>query len=95
MLYPFLAVNLIYFISWYWLERRAVNLNAWISLIFFSTEQEMIGNSILFIIAGQDSTASSLAFLVYELVLSPEIQDRVVAEIAEVLPNKVCNITRD
>ena len=55
-------------------------------------EQEMIGNSILFIAAGNDTSATSMTFLVYELALAPEILDRLVAEIAEVLPDKVRNM---
>ena len=58
-------------------------------------EQEMQGNSILFIVAGHHTTATSLAFLLYDLALAPEIQDRVVVEIAEVLPNKVWNVMRN
>ena len=42
--------------------------------------------------AGHDTTASVLSFLAYDLALAPEIQDRVVAEIAEVLPDKVRNV---
>ena len=52
----------------------------------------MIGNSILFIVAGNDTSATSMSFLIYELALAPEIQDRVVAEIAEVLPDKVRSV---
>ena len=57
--------------------------------MFLFTEQEMIGNIILFIVAGNDTSATSMSFLVHELALAPGIQDRVVAEIAEVLPDKV------
>ena len=58
-------------------------------------EQEMQGNSMFFIVAGHDTTATALSFLVYDLALAPEIQDRVVAEIAEVLPNKVWNVIQN
>ena len=66
-------------------------MTKWSTVGFFIT-QEMQGNSILFVIAGHDTTATALSFLVYELALAPEIQDRVVAEIAEVLPDKVRNM---
>ena len=49
----------------------------------------MQGNFVLFIFAGHDTTATALSFLAYELALAPEIQDRVVVEIAEVLPDMV------
>ena len=49
----------------------------------------MQGNFVLFIFAGHDTTATALSFLAYELALAPEVQDRVVAEIAEVIPEEV------
>ena len=49
----------------------------------------MQGNFVLFIFAGHDTTATALSFLAYELAMSPDIQDRVVAEIAEVFPEEV------
>ena len=63
-------------------------------MVYLFMEQEMQGNSLLFIIAGHDTTATTLSFLVYELALASEIQERVVAEITEVLPNKVWNSAR-
>ena len=49
----------------------------------------MQGNFVLFIFAGHDTTATALSFIAYELALAPEVQDRVVAEIAEVIPEEV------
>ena len=38
-------------------------------------------NSMLFMLAGYDTTATSLEWIVYELVLHPEVQDKVFEEI--------------
>ena len=38
-------------------------------------------NSMLFMLAGYDTTATSLEWIVYELVLHPEVQDRLFEEI--------------
>lgn len=48
------------------------------------TEAEILGNGVLFFIAGYDTTASTLQYLLYMLALHPEIQQRVYEEMTEV-----------
>uniref|UniRef100_A0A914WXD4 Uncharacterized protein n=1 Tax=Plectus sambesii TaxID=2011161 RepID=A0A914WXD4_9BILA len=49
------------------------------------TELEMMSQSFLFLIAGYETTATTLHFALYLLALHPEIQDRVVDEINTVV----------
>lgn len=45
------------------------------------TDEEVLINSITFMIAGYDTTATSLCWLMYDLALNPDVQDRLIAEI--------------
>jgi len=45
------------------------------------TEKEVVDNCVLFVFAGSDSMASSLAFTIYLLALHPEVQQKVAEEI--------------
>ena len=44
----------------------------------------VVAASIIFLIAGYDTTATTLAFVLYELAKNPDIQERLRAEIEEV-----------
>ena len=48
------------------------------------SEEEIMGNAMIFFVAGYDTTASTLQFLVYELAVNPEIQERLIQEIDDV-----------
>ncbi|CAG2102111.1 unnamed protein product [Medioppia subpectinata] len=47
------------------------------------TTDEAIAQTIVFFIAGYETTATALAYCTYELALNPDIQDRLVAETRE------------
>ena len=47
------------------------------------TDEEIVSNSILFLLAGFETTANALSFVSYLLALHPEIQERLQAEIDE------------
>lgn len=49
------------------------------------TVEEITGNSILFLLAGFDTTASTMTFMTYNLATNPECQDRLIEEIDSVL----------
>ena len=52
------------------------------------TNEEIVGHSIVFLQAGNDTTANTLAFTSYLLALHPEIQERLQAEIDEYFESK-------
>lgn len=47
------------------------------------TDDELIINAIIFVLAGYDTTSTVLSWLVYDLVLNPDIQEKMVKEIEE------------
>jgi cytochrome P450 len=53
------------------------------------TNAEIIAQAIIFLIAGFETTAINLGFIAYELALNPECQDKLCAEIDEVLDKHV------
>ncbi|XP_048759592.2 cytochrome P450 3A9-like [Ostrea edulis] len=53
------------------------------------TEDEVTGNAILFLLAGFDTTASTMTFMSYCLATNPEIQEKLIDEIDSVLGNEL------
>jgi len=47
------------------------------------SDDEVIINSIIFLLAAYDTTATTLAWMVYELVLNPDVQQKLVDTINE------------
>ena len=47
------------------------------------TDEEIVTNSIVFLLAGYETTTNTLAYTSYLLALHPEIQERLQAEIDE------------
>ena len=47
------------------------------------TDEEIVTNSIVFLLAGYETTTNTLAFTSYLLAVHPEIQERLQAEINE------------
>ena len=45
------------------------------------TDNEIVGNALTFILAGYDTTASTLSYTSYLLALNPQIQERLQQEI--------------
>ena len=53
------------------------------------TDTDILINSIIFMTAGFDTTATTLGWLTYDLALNPDVQDKLIDEIdAEI--GKVC-----
>ncbi|XP_036597164.1 cytochrome P450 3A8-like [Trichosurus vulpecula] len=52
------------------------------------SDEEIVAQSIIFILAGYETTSSVLSFLFYHLATHPEIQQKLQKEIDAVLPNK-------
>ena len=50
---------------------------------------EILANAMLFFVAGYDTTATSLSYLLYNLALTPECQQKLVAEINRVVGDSV------
>jgi cytochrome P450 len=53
------------------------------------THDEVLAQSILFLFAGYDTTATTLAFIAYSLAVNPECQDKLIAEIDDVMKGQV------
>jgi cytochrome P450 family 3 subfamily A len=53
------------------------------------THEEVLAQSILFILAGYETSRTALSFLGYLLAVNPDYQDKVVAEINDVLEGRV------
>ncbi|XP_061165934.1 cytochrome P450 3A9-like [Saccostrea echinata] len=53
------------------------------------TVDEITGNSILFLLAGYDTTASTMTFIAYNLATNPECQDKLINEIDTVLEQEL------
>ena len=51
---------------------------------------EVISQGVLFLPAGYDTTATTITFLLYNLALHPEIQEKLHEEIVNVTGNEVC-----
>ena len=47
------------------------------------SDEEIVANSILFLLAGFETTANALSFVSYLLALNPEIQEKLQAKIDE------------
>ena len=56
--------------------------------------EEVIGQAVLFFLVGMDTTATSIAFLIHNLAVHPEIQEKLHDEIVNVAGNKVNEIER-
>ena len=53
------------------------------------TRDEIIAQSMLFFPAGYDTTATTISFLLYNLALHPEIQEKVHEEVVKVARDEV------
>ena len=61
-----------------------------VNLAFLAlTMDEIQAQALLFFIAGYDTTANGLCWLMYNLACNPEIQEKVYDEIQEVIGNNV------
>lgn len=86
------GVNYILFcetaLEWYRLFRNVLKSFLWLSFLGLSKD-EVVAQSILFFLAGYDTTATSISFLMYNLALYPEIQEKLYEEIMNVAGDKV------
>ena len=51
---------------------------------------EVIAQGMLFLPTGFDTTAATITFILYNLALHPEIQEKIHEEIVNVTRNEVC-----
>ena len=56
------------------------------------SDDEMIANAILFLVAGYDTTSNTLSFLMYTMATNPEWQDKVFQEIQDNISTNVSPI---
>ena len=56
------------------------------------TMDEVLAQGLLFFVAGYDTTATSIAFLLYNLTLNPEIQEKLYEEIVDSAGDKVFKV---
>ena len=59
------------------------------------TDEEILGQSITFMLAGHETTANSISLTAYNLAMHPEIQDRLIAKIKEKVGQDVSSIAQD
>ena len=53
------------------------------------TKAEVLANGAMFFLAGYDTTATAIGFLMYLLALNPDMQQKLYEEIEEALGDKV------
>ena len=53
------------------------------------TREELEAQSVLFLLAGYDTTASSIGFLLYNMALNPDCQEKLYQEIKQACGDKV------
>ena len=58
-------------------------------MFFFLFSQEMQGQIFVFLAAGYETTATTLAYMSYYLALNPDVQSKLQNEIDEHFPNFV------
>jgi len=46
----------------------------------------------VFMVAGNDTTATTLSWFIYELALNPDIQDKLIAAVDEEIGEVVCSV---
>ena len=68
-----------------------MTINATISFWFL---KEMQANCFIMLIAGYETTSTSLGFISYELALNPDVQKKLQAEIDEHFPDEVRDVLR-
>lgn len=49
------------------------------------TDDEVVAQSVIFILAGHETTSNALAFVVYHLAMNPEVQEKLRVEIQTVM----------
>ena len=53
------------------------------------SHEEVLSNLFLFLLAGYDTTSGTLSFLLYNLAVHPDIQEKLAQEIEDVVGDKV------
>ena len=58
-------------------------------IVIGMTEEEIIAQSLVFLLGGYDNTASMMSFVMYNLASHPDIQEKVFVEVQSVCGEKV------
>ena len=53
------------------------------------SDEAIISNALLFLLAGYDTTAGTLSFLLYNFVVHPECQEKAYQEIQDIIGTEV------
>lgn len=53
------------------------------------TNKEILSQSVLFLLAGYETTATTLEFITYNLAMNPDVQEKLIHEVDAVLENHV------
>ena len=61
---------------------------------FMMSDEEVVANSIGFLFAGNETTATTLSFASYELALNPDIQEKLQSEIDAYFEDKPVSYDR-
>jgi cytochrome P450 family 3 subfamily A len=55
----------------------------------FLTAAEIFSQSAMFLVAGYETTATTLNYIAYNLAFNPDVQDKLIDEVDQVLDNNV------
>ena len=53
------------------------------------TQDEVVGNLLLFLLAGYETTSGSLSFILYNLAIHPDVQEQLAQEIEDEIGDQV------
>lgn len=53
------------------------------------SDEEILAQALIFVLAGYETTSSTLSYIAYKLATHPDVQQRLQDEIDASLPNKV------
>ncbi|XP_043945439.1 cytochrome P450 3A56-like [Protopterus annectens] len=52
------------------------------------SDREIVAQAVLFILAGSETTGASLSYLIYNVAMNPDVQQKLIQEVDKTFPNK-------